>query len=142
MQPPSVCGDAFIGAGAVGLIVQHAAAQRRPSPPTAAAGAAQSTAASGDALSIAEVRLRALACLAGLVSPSYCGAAAARTALELDGGASAGKPAAMALRARADTALSAGETKEAMLYYRAALMCDPTEASIQASVAACTIKCT
>jgi hypothetical protein len=140
MQPPSVCGDAFIGSGAVALLVQHAVVRRRAAL-SAGAGAASSITVSSDALAMTEVRLRALACLSGLVSSSYCGAAAARAALKLDGGASAAEPAAAALRGRADAALSAGEAKEALVYYRAALMCDPTEVSIHASLAACTIQC-
>ena len=85
------------------------------------------------------MRHRALACLSGLVSPSYPGVAAARSALELDGDASDAKPAAAALTlsARADVSISAGKAEEALMYYRAALMCDPTKASIHTSLAAC-----
>lgn len=141
-QPPSVCGDAFIGAGAVSLM-QRSHARRRKASASGGDGATPSRGVATETETETEVRHRALACLSGLVSPSYPGVAAARSALELDGDASDAKPAAAALTlsARADVSISAGKAEEALIFYRAALMCDPTKASIHTSLAACVLQC-
>ena len=93
-----------------------------------------------------ELVLRALACVA-MVGREDADTEAARRAIEEHAAASAcacsvgsssrGLPAASDLKARGNTSFQRGEAKEALLYYRAALMCAPTEHTILSNLAAC-----